>query len=83
VIPAAPLGAVPPWHLMVIPPPAADGIASMLVALGNAQIVVVSAAAVADEPGVYDIALDHPEQAISVLSAVGCQVQSLQRVVVG
>ena len=68
---------------MVIPPAGADGLARMIVALGQAQIGVVNATAVADESGAYLLTLSHAADAIAVLVKVGCEVRTAPHATVG
>lgn len=73
------------FHITVLPPCRSDGVASMLVALGDARIAVTQAAPAADDRGAYILAcrgrdgldLDYATLAALLLRAIGCTVESV------
>lgn len=62
--------------IMVGPPRRSDGVALMLVALGDAGIGVSQVAPDADETGHYFLTVDRdPQLAVRILEGIGCDVQ--------
>lgn len=75
---AVPVSA-PSWRITATPPSGPEGIADMLVALGEARIGVTNAVAAVDESGAYELTLDSAEEAIDVLAGIGCDIRGLVR----
>jgi len=62
-------------HLVVAPPHRSDGVADMLIALGDARIEVTKVEARLDESRRYLLTVtDTPELAARILEGIGCQV---------
>jgi hypothetical protein len=62
-------------HLMVASPHRQDGVANMLIALGDARIEVTKVEARIDESGRYLLTVtETPELAARILEGIGCQV---------
>jgi hypothetical protein len=62
-------------HLMVAPPHRSDGVADMLIALGDARIEVTAVEARIDARGRYLLTVTQtPELAARILEGIGCQV---------
>jgi hypothetical protein len=60
---------------MVAPPHRWDGVANMLIALGDARIEVTKVEARIDEHGRYLLTVtETPELAARILEGIGCQV---------
>jgi hypothetical protein len=71
------------FQITVLPPCRSDGVASMLVALGDARIGVTHAEVAGDNRGAYTLAcrsrgdsdLDYAALAALILGAIGCTVE--------
>ena len=62
-------------HLTVSPPHRHGGVASILVALGDARIEVSRIEPRGDDCGMYRLTVsDSPELAVRILEGIGCQV---------
>ena len=61
-------------NLIVVPPRRQDGVASMLVALGDAGIEVSEVESGVDDTGMYRLTVQgDPEFAMRILEAIGCR----------
>ena len=70
-------------HLMVAPPHVWEGVANMLVALGDARIGVTKVEVPIDETGRYVLTVSEtPELAARILEGIGCQVDRTESAVV-
>jgi len=66
------------WQITAIPTTCASGVAPLLVALGDAGIVVTRAQTkYYQDMEAYVLTVDQPAKAMSVLQAMGCHIQRL------
>ena len=68
------LTATTPPRIVVTPPPQGNGIADILVALGDARIAVTHAEPSPDGSDTYILMLDQMGTAVRVLTNIGCVV---------
>ena len=67
------IGELRDLHILASPPVRQDGVASMLIALGDAGIGVSQAEPEADDSGMYRLTVsDDPERALDILESIGC-----------